>query len=102
MNRIFLLSLILFCIVLPTLTIRLRKSPRLGNSDLLKEINKGSLLEKATTLDSAAQPIARAKIQAALDQGKAVDFLNEVAPSKDGISDAVKQTFIEDQESKKK
>jgi len=71
-------------------------------SALLKEVSAGTKLEKATTLDGASEAIARAKIETAINSGKLADTLKEVDPPKEGVSDAVKQAFVEDQKEKTK
>jgi len=70
---------------------------------LLNEVHKGAELEKTPVQhDAAADALARAKIETAVKSGKAMDHLNEVQPPKDGVSDAVKAAYLEDQKDKKK
>ncbi len=51
---------------------------------------------------NGAQPDQAATPQAALDSGRAPATLNDVKPPKAGVSDAVKQAFLEDQKEKQK
>ena len=57
-------------------------------------------MSKATADRKAAD--RRAKIEAAIKSGEVAEHLHEVQPPKDGVSDAVKQAFLEDQKDKKK
>jgi hypothetical protein len=73
------------------------------NKALLKEVEKGAKLESAKgTHNAADDALARAKIESAIKSGKAVDNLKEVAPPKEGVSDAVKKAYLEDQKEKGK
>jgi len=77
-------------------------APANPNKALLNEVQKGAHLDKTTTHNSADDALARAKIESAIKSGKVADNLNEVQPPKEGVSDAVKKAFVEDQKDKGK
>ncbi len=93
------LILILSLLALSAYSVRLRK--RMPNSALLREIVRSYGPERAPVSSGADDALARAKIEVAITSGKLHDNLNEVQPPKEGISDAVKQAYLEDQKEKR-
>ncbi len=73
--------------------------PPTSPNDLLDEITKGAELDRP---DRADEALPRAKIEQAIRSGRMVDALIEVQPPKEGVSDAVKQAYLEDQKEKTK